>query len=60
MTLSTPGKVNDLQTDAQRQKWSDHLSGEINDAISGIKNCAPSPQYVNPAVVDVSTFALTG
>lgn len=59
MILSTPGRVADLQNDDQRQKWSDHLSQEINAAIDGIKPCVPSPQYVNPTVIDVSQFEIT-
>jgi len=59
MLLSTPGKVDDLQNDDQRQKWSDHLSREINAAIDGIRPCVPAPQYVNPALVDVSGFTNT-
>ena len=58
MTLSAPGKVTDLQTDGQRKLWSDHLSDEIDGAISGIAPCCPTPQYVNPAKVDVSAFTL--
>ncbi|MEY2539910.1 MAG: hypothetical protein QOG67_3650 [Verrucomicrobiota bacterium] len=56
MRLSAPGNVGDFETDLQRQKWSDHLSREIDDAISGIRLCAHTPQYVNPAKVDVAGY----
>ncbi|MFM0670235.1 hypothetical protein [Paraburkholderia sediminicola] len=56
MQLSTPGMVTDLATDQQRSAWSEHLSSEIDDAITGVNACAGIPQYVNPAVVDVSAF----
>lgn len=59
MLLSAPGNVVDFETDAQRQQWSQHLSAEIDGAIAGIKSCVPSPQYVNPANVDVSAFQKT-
>lgn len=59
MQLSAPGMVTDLVTDQQKSAWSEHLSADIDDAITGIKACAGTPQYVNPAVVDVSAFQRT-
>ena len=57
MRLSAPGNVSDFETDSQRQQWSDHLSQEIDDAIAEVAPCAPAPQYVNLAKVDVSAYA---
>jgi hypothetical protein len=59
MILSAPGHVQDFQTDPQRQVWSDLLSRAIDQAISGIRNCVGTSQYVNPAKVDVSAFQTT-
>jgi hypothetical protein len=59
MLLSAPGNVKDFEADTQRQQWAQHLSDEIDQAIAGISGCVPSPQYVNPAIVDVSAFQRT-
>lgn len=59
MRLSAPGGVTDFTTDQQRDAWSAHISGEIDDAIAGISHCTATSQYVNPAVIDVSAFQRT-
>ncbi len=56
MLLSAPGQVTDFENDQQRKAWSNHLSDDINDAIAGIGACTAHPQYVNPAIKDVSAF----
>ncbi|HXY99209.1 MAG TPA: hypothetical protein VEI03_04360 [Stellaceae bacterium] len=56
MRLSAPGGVTDFENDQQRDAWSAHLSQEIDAAIGGIAQCTATSQYVNPSVVDVTTF----
>jgi hypothetical protein len=44
MLLSAPSGVTDFTTDGQRNRWSAHLSEEIDNAIAGIGACTAASQ----------------